>query len=90
MTLATITLSHALADCLDAIQEGESLKACLNRYPEHRERLRPLLEVAQTLYREEYQEEATTSPYFVVDLKSILTEQMNKSRKGGGAHRQSR
>jgi len=88
--LATITLSHALADCLDALREGESLKACLDRYPEHRERLRPLLEVAQTLYREEYQEEATPSPYFVVDLKSILTEEMNKSRKGGGAHRKSR
>ncbi len=88
--MATITLSHALADCLDALREGESLKACLDRYPEHRERLRPLLEVAETVYREEYQEEAAPSPYFVVDLKSILAEQMSKSRKGGGAHRQSR
>ncbi len=88
--MATITLSHALADCLDAIQEGESLEACLDRYPEHRERLRPLLEVAQTLHREKYQKEAAPSPYFVVDLKSILTEQISKSRKGGGAHRQSR
>ena len=87
--MATITLSHALADCLDALREGESLKACLDRYPEHRERLRPLLEVAQTLHREEYQE-AAPSPDFVADLKSILTEQMSKSRKGGGAHRQSR
>ncbi len=88
--MATITLSHALADCLDSIREGESLKACLNRYPEHRERLRPLLEVAQTLHREECQEEATPSPDFVVDLKSILTEEMSKSRKGGGAYRKSR
>ncbi len=88
--MANITLSHALADCLDALREGESLKACLDRYPEHRERLRPLLEVAQTLHREEYQEEARPSPDFVVDLKSILTEEMSKSRKGGGAHRKSR
>ena len=88
--MATITLSHALADCLDALQDGESLKACLNRYPEHRERLRPLLEVAQTLHREEYQAEATPSPDFVVDLKSILTEEMSKNRKGGGAHRKRR
>ena len=88
--MATITLSHALADCLDAIQEGESLKACLNRYPEHRERLRPLLKVAQALHREKYQEEATPSPDFVGELKSILTEEMSKSRKGGGAHRKSR
>ncbi len=88
--MATITLSHALADCLDALQEGESLKACLDRYPAHRERLRPLLEVAQTLHREEYQQEATPSPDFVADLKSILTEEMSKNRKGGGAHRQSR
>ncbi len=88
--MATITLSRALADCLDAMQDGESLNACLNRYPEHGERLRPLLEVAQTLHREKYQEEAAPSPYFVVDLKSILAEQMSKNRKGGGAHRQSR
>ena len=88
--MANITLSHALADCLDAMQDGESLNACLNRYPEHRERLRPLLEVAQTLHREKSQEEAAPSPYFVVDLKSILKEQMSKNRKGGGAHRQSR
>ena len=87
MTLATITLSHALADCLDALREGESLNACLNRYPEHRERLRPLLEVAETLHREEYQAEATPSPDFVGDLKSILTEEMSKNRKGGGAHK---
>jgi len=88
--LATITLSHALADCLDALREGESLKACLNRYPEHRERLRPLLEVAETLHREEYQAEAAPSPGFVGDLKSILTEEMSKNRKGGGAHRKRR
>ncbi len=85
--MATITLSHALAACLDALREGKSLKACLDRYPEHRERLRPLLEVAQTLHREKYQEEAAPSPYFVVDLKSILTEQMSKNRKGGGEYR---
>ncbi len=88
--MATITLSHALADCLDALQEGESLKACLDRYPDHRERLRPLLEVAQTLHREEYQQEATPSPDFVADLKSILTEEMSKNRKGGGEYRKSR
>ncbi len=88
--MAPITLSHALADCLDALQEGESLKACLNRYPEHRERLRPLLEVAQTLHREGYRNEATPSPEFVVDLKSILTEEMSKSKKGGGEYRKSR
>ena len=88
--MANITLSHALADCLDALREGESLKACLNRYPEHGERLRPLLEVAETLHREEYQAEATPSPDFVGDLKSILTEEMSKNRKGGGAHRKSR
>ncbi len=87
--MATITLSHALADCLDAMQEGESLEACLDRYPEHRERLGPLLEVAQTLHQEEYRE-ATPSPDFVADLKSILTKQMSKNRKGGGAYRQSR
>ncbi len=88
--MATITLSHALADCVDALREGESLEACLNRYPEHRGRLRPLLEVAQTLHREEYQEEATPSPDFVVDLKSILTEEMSKNRKGGGEYRKRR
>ena len=85
--MATITLSHALADCLDSIQEGESLKACLNRYPEHREQLGPLLEIAQTLHREEYREKATPPPGFVVDLKSILAEEMSKNWKGGGEYR---
>ena len=85
--MATITLSHALADCLDAMREGESLKVCLNRFPEHREHLRPLLEVAQTLHREEYQEEAAPSPDLVGDLRSILTEEISKNRKGGGEYR---
>ncbi|MEJ2737652.1 MAG: DUF5667 domain-containing protein [Anaerolineae bacterium] len=33
-------------ECLDSIQAGESVEACLARYPEHAEALRPLLSLA--------------------------------------------
>lgn len=84
MTLATTTLSHALAECLDCLREGESINACLDRYPEHRESLRPLLRVAQLL--QEQQPDVTPSPYFVVSLKAKL-DKANRSGKGGEADR---
>jgi hypothetical protein len=79
MTLATITLSHALAECLDHLWEGESISDCLDRYPEHRESLRPLLRVAQLL--RERRPDVTPSPYFVVSLKAKL-EKANNKKKG--------
>ncbi len=76
--MAISSLSHALADCLEFLQEGESLEACLERYPEHRERLRPLLEVAQTLQVE--QPEVAPSRHFLNELKSKLTKQQYEGR----------
>lgn len=85
MTLATTTLSHALADCVDALSKGECLEACLDRYPEHRGRLQPLLEVAQAL--QDHQPEPTLSRHFLAELKMKLTTEANETPKGGEAHR---
>lgn len=81
--MATTTLSHALADCLDSLREGEPLEACLNRYPQHRETLRPLLEIAQALAA--HQHEPSLSPYFLAELEMKLTTKANKNPKGGEA-----
>ncbi len=36
-----------LDECLTAVRQGESIEACISRYPRHEERLRPLLTLAQ-------------------------------------------
>jgi len=41
------TFRSILDDCLTALQQGESVEACLSRYPRHAERLRPLLTLAR-------------------------------------------
>jgi NADH:ubiquinone oxidoreductase subunit E len=53
------------------MESGEQLERCLERYPQYREHLLPLLEVAQTLLG--HQPEAQPSPAFIVDLKERLT-----------------
>src|SRR3990170_3391833 len=40
-----------LDECLAALQQGQSLEACLSRYPKHAERLRPLLTLARRVGR---------------------------------------
>ncbi len=71
MTLP-ITLSRALAECLEAIQEDVgSLEECLKRFPQHREELRPLLEVALALQTAR-KEKKRPSPMFVLGLKERL------------------
>ncbi len=79
--MAAITLSHALADCLESLKVGIQLEACLDKYPEYRERLRPLLEVAQRL--ETPQADPKPSAHFLTDLETILTTESNRSPKGG-------
>ena len=86
--MADITLSLALAECLESLREGKTLEACLEKYPEHRETLAPLLAIAQSL--QDHQAPAMPSPYFLVDLKSKLTIEASKTRKGGEADRKSR
>jgi hypothetical protein len=83
--LATSTLSHALADCLESIREGESLEACLDKHPAHRENLRPLLQLARALER--HQADPAPSPRFVIKLKSKLSQEPIKNRKGGDTDR---
>lgn len=70
MTLAAITISHVLADCLDALDAGQSLEECLDRYPRHRQQLRPLLKMALAL--EEAPVAAEPGPQFVSQLKDQL------------------
>jgi len=40
-------LEVALEDCLERMAEGESMQACLSRYPEHSQELAPLLKAAE-------------------------------------------
>jgi hypothetical protein len=64
---------------MEFLREGESLETCLERFPEHRERLRPLLEIAQTLQSE--QPEVAPSPHFLTELKSKLTGEQQYERR---------
>ena len=72
--MPTISLSHALAECLEGIQEhDESLEECLRRFPQHREELRVLLEVARSLQAS--RKETRPSPLFVIQLKERLIKE---------------
>ena len=42
---------EALNDCVERITNGESVQACLNRYPDYAEELRPLLDVSVSTIR---------------------------------------
>lgn len=44
-----MSFEECLNDCLDRLQRGESLEACLARYPEHADALRELLQVGLAL-----------------------------------------
>src|SRR5581483_81397 len=46
-----VTLARILDECLLAMQRGESLEVCLERYPEHAAQLKPLLETGHTVRR---------------------------------------
>jgi len=63
---------------MELLREGEPLQACLERHPEHRERLRPLLEIAQALQGQ--QPEVAPSPHFLTELKSKLTREEREGR----------
>lgn len=79
MTLAGITISHVLADCLDALDAGQSLEECLDRYPRHRQQLRPLLETALAL--EEAPVTAEPGPQFVSQLRDQLMAWGHEGRR---------
>ena len=81
--MASTTLSHALVKCLEALEDGEKLEHCVDKYPQHRESLRPLLEVALALRAA--QPAGQPSPYFVIRLKEQLTRSQSRTAKGGEA-----
>ena len=73
-----ITLSCALAESLEAIQEdGRSMDESLMRFPQHREELRPLLEVALALQAARM-ENKRPSPMYVLGLKERLIRKTKK------------
>lgn len=87
--MATVSLTRALAECVEAMEEGgERLERCLERYPQYREHLRPLLEVAQSLRGN--QPKARPSSYFIVDLKKRLRGNPDERPKGGEAGKKRR
>jgi hypothetical protein len=45
-------LDSVLEDCLERLVEGETLQACLTRYPEHAAELKPLLRAAALLEKQ--------------------------------------
>lgn len=45
------TFRGILDECLESVRRGESADSCLERYPKHAERLRPLLELAARVQR---------------------------------------
>lgn len=86
--MAAISLSRALAECLEALDEGKSPESCLERYPPYRQELRSLLQVAQALRAA--RREKQPSPMFVIGLKQRLLKAGRKVRKGGEAYRRAR
>ena len=55
----------------------------MDKYPQYRESLRPLLEVALALRAT--QPAGQPSPYFVIRLKEQLTRSQSRTAKGGEA-----
>lgn len=52
-TVEELALARALEDCLEALDQGETdLDKLSGRYPEGRDEIRPLLEIAQQLRRQ--------------------------------------
>ncbi len=87
--MATITLSRALAECLEALEENEqSLESHLERYPQYRQELRSLLQVAIAL--KATRREKQPSPMFIIGLKKKLLKTRPKAMKGGEAYRRAR
>lgn len=70
--MKTVPLSRALAESLEALESGQSLESCLERYPQYRDELRSLLQVALTL--REARKAKQPPPNFIDDLKRRLSE----------------
>lgn len=71
--MTATTLSRVLAECLEAIERGESMERCLANYPEYGEELRALLELAVALRRTST--EPQPSEEFLRELRKKLTEE---------------
>jgi len=74
---------------LEALEENEqSLESRLERYPQYRQELRPLLQVALAL--KAARRDKQPSPMFVIGLKKKLLKTRPKGTKGGEAYRRAR
>ena len=67
------TLVRALGECLEALDGGETnIEALVERYPQLKQELRPLLEIAGKL--REDGTDAKPSPSFVLRLRRQLLD----------------
>ncbi len=54
--MAERELINAFADCIERIEEGESLESCLQDYPQHADYLRQMLQTTELVHRAHYDE----------------------------------
>lgn len=79
-------MATVLADCLQAFLEGkETLEACIERHPEHRDELAALFLVVRSLPR--LPEEAEPSPDWRQRTRTTLLAQIGGGEAGGPLRR---
>ena len=73
-----------LAQCLESIENGEPIEACLERYPQHAQELEPLLRLAATLQRTEPPRLSPTAFARGRELvvQAAATQQANRHERG--------
>jgi hypothetical protein len=83
VTLAGII--SALADCLEALNEGsDELEARLRKHERYRQELVALLEIVKELRTMDQEEDLHPSDEFLKDLKAkLLTELPTRTQRGG-------
>jgi hypothetical protein len=69
-----VEFDSVLENCLDRLVQGETLQACLSRYPEHAAELEPLLSVATRVKRGA---QLRPSPAFKTRARAQLHAHMN-------------
>jgi len=73
-TVEELAVARALEECLEAIERGETdLDKLTGRYPEARDEIRPLLEIAQQLRRQRGLS-APLSLEFQEELRELLSQ----------------
>jgi hypothetical protein len=74
-----------LSECIDALLEGESLEQCLQRYPQHAERLEPLLRAV--IVAREASQTIQPSPQLKARVADQVRARMEASQRQARANR---